>query len=286
MSSHTTTKAGRCGRASAKPEVRVGSFSTGIGYDAIGTGPRTVIFLPGGPGIVRMAWNRIRRTLLDPLAAGGCTVWRLTRRRDMPPGHSVADMADDVAHVIEEAFDGHVDAVVGVSLGGMIAQFLAARHPDMVDRVVLVSTAATPTAATVESTRRAGEAFGHGRYTEAGAAFFEDVIPGDRLRFVRRLLGVPMGRMLARSGSNPPDVLVETAAVMDVDSRPVLPRITAPVLLIFGDKDTSFAPGIVEETARLIPNCTQIHYHNRGHGGAAWDKRTPGNILDFISQPR
>ena len=48
-----------------------------------------------------MAWKRIGRTLLEPLAAGGCTVWRLARRRDMPTGHSLEDMADDVAEVID-----------------------------------------------------------------------------------------------------------------------------------------------------------------------------------------
>lgn len=285
MSSHTATTTGRRGRASAKPAVRTGSFSNGIAYDAFGSGPRTLIFLPGGPGIARMAWTRIRRTLLEPLAGGGCTVWRLTRRRGMPEGHTVEDMADDVAQVIDEGFEGHVDAVVGLSMGGLIAQFLAARHPDVMDRVVLLSAAATPTAEALESTRRAGEAMGHGRYREAGAAFWEDVIPGDRLGFVRRLLGVPMGRMLARSGNNPSDVLVETAAVMNVDARPVLSRITVPALLIRGDKDRDFSPEIVEETVRLIPDCTQIRYQNSGHGGAAWDKRTPRHILDFISQP-
>lgn len=282
MDSSTAPTTGPRSRRSAKPEVRTGSFSNGISYDAIGTGPRSVVFLPGGPGMVPMAWKRIARTLLEPLAAGGCTVWRLTRRRDMPAGHSLADMADDVATVIDEAFGGRVDAVVGLSMGGMIAQFLAARHPDAMGRVVLLSAAATPTAATFASTRREGEAWGHGRYTEAGAAMFEDVLPGDRLGVVRRLLGVPMGRMLAKSASRPDDVLVETAAVMDVDTRPVLPRITAPVLLIFGDKDTSFAPDIVEETARLIPACTLVRYSERGHGGAAWDERTPGHVLDFI----
>jgi pimeloyl-ACP methyl ester carboxylesterase len=159
VSSRTETTAGRRRRAS-KLEVRTGAFSNGIAYDAIGTGPRTVVFLPGGPGIVRMAWARVRRALLEPLAVGGCTVWRLTRRRDMPSGHTVADMADDVAQVIDEAFGGHVDAVAGLSLGGMIAQFLGARHPDAMGRVVLLSSAATATAATVESARRAGEALG------------------------------------------------------------------------------------------------------------------------------
>jgi pimeloyl-ACP methyl ester carboxylesterase len=274
------------GRSRAvKPEIRTGSFSNGIAYEAFGSGPRTVVFLPGGPGIVKMAWSRIAQTLLEPLAAGGCTVWRLTRRRGMPVGHTVADMADDVAQVIDEAFDGHVDAVVGLSLGGVIAQFFAARHPDAVGRVVLVSAASTPTAAAVESTRRYGEALGHGRFTEAGAVALEDALPGIWFGPVRRLLGVLMGRMLASSGNTLPDVLVETAAVMDVDTRPVLPQITAPVLVIVGDKDSDFAPEIVNETVRLIPDCTLIRYEGRGHGGTAWDERTPRHILDFISQP-
>lgn len=46
MSSHTVTRTGRDGRTS-KPPVRFGSFNNGITYDAIGNGPRTVIFLPG-----------------------------------------------------------------------------------------------------------------------------------------------------------------------------------------------------------------------------------------------
>lgn len=285
MSSHTTSTAGHRDRASSDLKVRTGTFGNGIAYDAIGSGRRTVIFLPGGPGIVRMAWDRVRRTLLEPLAAQGCTVWRLTRRRDMPAGHTLEDMADDVARVIDEGFGGHVDAVVGLSLGGMIAQLLAARHPKQMDRVVLISAAATATQAAFESTRHAGEALGHGRYTEAGAAFFEDVLPGRWFGLVRWLLGVPMGRMLAGSGNNLPDVLVETAAVMDLDTRTALPDIRVPVLLIMGDKDRDFAPEVVDETVRLIPDCTLIRYAGQGHGGAAWDDRTPGHILDFIGRP-
>lgn len=129
--------------------------------------------------------------------------------------------------IIDEAFGGQVDAVVGLSLGGVIAQFLAARHPDSVGPVVLVSSAATPTARAVESTRRYGEALGHGRFTDAGAVALEDALPGTWFSPARRLLGVLMGRMLASSGNALPDVLVETAAVMDVDTRPVLSQITA-----------------------------------------------------------
>ena len=169
-------------------------------------------------------------------------MWRLTRRRGVPVGHTVADMADDVAQVIDEAFDGHVDAVVGLSLGGVVAQFLAARHPGAVGSLVLVSSAAGPTARAVESARRYGEALGHGRFAGAGAVALEDAVPGVWFGPVRRLLGVLMGRMLGLVGRHPADVLVETVAVIDVDTRLFLPQITAPSSSSSGTRTTTSPP--------------------------------------------
>ncbi len=268
---------------SPKPEVQTGTFSNGIDYQAIGSGPRTMLFLPGGPGIYPFLRARVAGTLLSPLAAQGFTVWLLERRRGMPPGHTIADMADDVAHVIDEGFDGHVDVVVGASMGGLIALYLAARHPVHAARIVLLASAATPNPATRQSTRRFGEAMGHSRFTEAGEVFLEDVVPGDRGRPVRRLFGPLVGRMLA-TPNNPPDVLIETQALMDVDARPVLPQITAPVLVVYGDQDTSFTPDVVEETVRLIPDCTLIRYAGRGHGSTVFDARTPDDIATFVNR--
>ena len=60
----------------------------------------------------------------------------------MPAGHSVAQMADDVALAIADEVGGRVDLVVGESYGGMIAQYLAARHPDRVVYAAVVAAAA------------------------------------------------------------------------------------------------------------------------------------------------
>jgi len=82
-------------RASApSPQVRTGTFPNGVEYAALGSGPRTVLFLPGGPGTVPFAgiWARMGSGMLKPLAGAGFTVWRLSRRRNMPPGHTVVDM--------------------------------------------------------------------------------------------------------------------------------------------------------------------------------------------------
>lgn len=271
------------------PPIRTGTFSNGIEYAAIGDGPKTMIFLPGGPGTVPFTgiWAHLGSGILRPLAAAGFTVWRLSRRRNMPPGHTIADMADDVADVIDETLGGHVDVVVGLSYGGTIALFVAARHPDAVGRVALVASSAAITEAGKETDRRFGEALGNGRFTEAAGQLLEEMLPPGQSRpAVTRLLAPLLGRVLAGSGYNLSDVLVETRAEMDLDARPVLNQISAPVLIIAGDKDVFFTRDTVEETIRLLPDCTVIRYEGRSHGGTAVDKRVPGDILAFVNRPR
>lgn len=59
--------------------------------------------------------------------------------RNPPTPYGLADLADDAAALI--AALGHERAYVfGTSLGGVIAQVLAVRHPERVDRLVLSST--------------------------------------------------------------------------------------------------------------------------------------------------
>ena len=49
------------------------------------------------------------------------------------------DMSEDYATMIENELGGPV-SVMGLSTGGAIAQHYAVDHPDLVDRLVLVST--------------------------------------------------------------------------------------------------------------------------------------------------
>jgi pimeloyl-ACP methyl ester carboxylesterase len=83
-----------------------------------------------GPVLRKLRW-RFRLVLVDNRGSG--------RSGPPPASFDVADMAADVVAVLDEAGIRRAH-VMGVSLGGMVAQQLAVDHPERVDALVLVST--------------------------------------------------------------------------------------------------------------------------------------------------
>ena len=68
------------------------------------------------------------------------TVYLFSRKRSLPETYSIREMAADQAAAMKAM--GISDAhVLGVSQGGMIAQYLASDHPELVGKLVLAVTA-------------------------------------------------------------------------------------------------------------------------------------------------
>lgn len=266
-------------------EPRRGTFPNGMEYLTWGNGPRTLLFILGGPGSFVPTGTMARMLVRQSRAyvAAGFTVWIVTRRRDMPAGHGIADMADDYAQVIAEQLGGRVDLVVGESFGGMVAQYLAALHPERLGRLVLVAAGCEASHWGKDVDTRMATALARKDATGCGTAFAEYVLPGDRLRWPRRLLGPLIGRVMFADEPCPPgDVLIELEAEVTCDSRAVLPTIRVPVLIVSGSRDRFFPPAVIEETAALIPDCTVVRYEGKGHLGTGTDKRLPRDVVAFV----
>jgi glyoxylase-like metal-dependent hydrolase (beta-lactamase superfamily II)/dienelactone hydrolase len=262
---------------------RTGTSANGMEFATLGSGSKSLLFIGGGPGgqIPTGVLGRLMSAQYTPFVRAGYTVWLVCRRRHMPPGHTVADMADDYAQFIEEQLGGHIDLVVGESYGGMIAQYLAANHPGLVGRVVLALSAATITDWGRDADLRWATARAEGRHDDAGAIFLEYLIPGANRAALRRRFGALAGRMFRDSPVPAGDLLVEARAEVAFDARDVLPRIPAPVLILCGDKDEFFSRKIVEETAALITDCTVVWYEGKGHMGAAMSGLIPKDVLKW-----
>lgn len=273
--------------STADREPRNGTFPNGMEYLTWGFGPKTLLFIQGGPGstVPKGMFRGIFRRQFDAFLHAGYAVWVVTRRRGMPSEHTIADMADDYARLIAEEFGGRVDVVVAESFGGMVAQYLAARHPDSFGNIAMVVTAAELSDWGKDVDTRMATALAGGDTKGAGTVFAEYILPGRRLMWLRRLIGPLISRRLM-SGSDFPsqDILTEVQGEMSFNSRAVLPLIRRPVLLICGGSDQFFPREVAQETAGLIPDCTLIWYEGKGHLRAASSGRIAQDVLAFAGR--
>jgi pimeloyl-ACP methyl ester carboxylesterase len=254
-------------------------------YLAAGNGPRSLLFIVGGPGsaIPSRREVRVMAASVRPYLDDGYTVWAVTRRRAMPTGYTVEDIADDHAASIRDELGGRVDVVVAEEFGGLVGLALAARHPECLGRLAVVGAASRVSGWGAETDLRFAEAFAAGRTAEAGAEIVASLLPEGRLRWLPRLLGPTVGKWLASRPYNVPDVLVEAEAQRVFDGRGLLPQISVPVVLIVGDRDRFADARLVDETAALVPDCTVVRYQGYGHLRAVSSSKVPRDVLAFLA---
>ena len=273
---------------SALPKPVTGLFANGMAYARLGDGPRTLLVMPGGPGNDAPSGPMMRMFLpqFRPYVEAGYSVWYVTRKRGMPKGHSIADIAADYAELIGAEFGGRVDLVVGISYGGMVGFYLAANHPDRVGHIAIVVAGYAVSERGKAIDLGFARALSEGRPGDAMATMLQELTPGWFGRRSARPIGAILGPLASRRPhpAFASDVLVEAEAEVACDAREVLPRIDLPVLLVCGDEDVYFPAAIIAETARLIPDCTLELYPGRGHMRAASDGRVARNVLDFVGR--
>lgn len=170
-----------------------------------------------------------------------------------PGDYRIAQLGAD-ALALADALGIARFAFCGVSLGGMIGQWLALHAPDRVTAAVLASTSARPDAEKMEARRRTVLA--------EGMAAVADAVMG-RFFSERLLAANPPAVADARRtllATDPVGYAGCCAAVRDVDLIAELRGIRCPVLVISGDLDVSLPwTGHGEIVAREIPGAAAVH---------------------------
>jgi pimeloyl-ACP methyl ester carboxylesterase len=270
------------------PKPVTGMSANGMAYARWGEGGKTLLLMPGGPGNIVPGgiglWMMLRE--FRRFVEEGYTLWYVVRKQGMPEGHSIADMADDYAEFIGADLAGRVDVVLGTSYGGIIGFYLAARHPDRFGNIAIALAGYEVSERGKRIDYGFAQKLSEGRSVEAAKGMFEDLYPDLRIPGLARLFGEVMGRFGFRD-THPTfasDVMIEADAEVAVDAKAVLPGISVPVLLIGGAEDVLFPREILEETARLIPDCTLRMYEGRGHAQAISDSRFCPDVIDFLER--
>ena len=153
-----------------------------------------------------------------------------------------------------------VSSLVGLSVGGMIAQRMAVRAPERVQALTLCCTAAKIGTPELWAERIAGVESG-GIEPLADNVLQRWFTPLFRETHADEVAG--WRNMLVRTPAH--GYAGTCAAIRDADLRPDAGRIAVPTLCVAGDQDGSTPADVVKGTADLIPGARFALIDGAGH---------------------
>ena len=248
-------------------------------YLRFGTGPETLIMLPGlGDGLRSGYGLALPMALLYRMYTKDYTVYILSRKSAMSSGCTTRDMARHVAEAMESL--GIEKAhILGVSMGGMIAQHLAADHPEKVEKLILAVTAARPNPVLTDSVTLWMDQAKAGDHTALMDSNLKRIYSADYYRKNRWL--VPLLGRTTRPKSYE-RFLVMAQACLEHDAYERLSAIRVPVLVMGGGKDETLGSEAAAEIAAAIPGAVLRIFPQWGHGLYEEAPEFNGEVLAFL----
>lgn len=185
------------------------------------------------------------------------------------PPYTLAEMAEDVVQLLNHIGQSGAH-VIGVSMGGMIAQHLAFRFPERIfSLVLLMCSSGNP-----EIPGASAEAIGALASTLAASDRESDI---ESAKAASRIFGGPhydsceygIGRFCEQAydrARRPDGTTRQLVAILcDGDRSSRLTQISIPTLLIHGELDSLVNPAGSDDLARLLPNVELVKVKNLGH---------------------
>ncbi len=226
-----------------------------------GAQPHTVV-LSHALGQDHSMWDTVANTL-----AGSCKVicpdTRGHGRSEIPASPlSLAELAADAARLIDE-LAGEPVVWIGLSMGGMIGQELAIRHPEKIKALVLANTTSQYTIEAKELiSQRIHTVDDHG---------LSAIANGTMSRFFTESFRTQNAATMSRhqrllESIDPEGYTACAAAVCDVDTLSRLHQIRVPTLVIAGQHDEStplpmsqaLRQGITGARLEVLPHCAHL----------------------------
>jgi pimeloyl-ACP methyl ester carboxylesterase len=232
-----------------------------IWWDALGAGP--ALLLVQGLGYPSDAWWRLRPALSERHRTIAFDNRGVGRTGVPAEPFSIDDMADDAAAVIRAAGETAAD-VFGASMGGIIAQELALRHPSLVRSLILGCTGPGGRDAVLADPGAAGFLAARAGMTAREAAVasipwvYADATPQEE---IMADIDVRMTRPTSADGYS-----AQLRAVMaHGGTLPRLRDLAVPTLIIHGTADRLVPPANADLLAGAIPGAEQVMLDGAGH---------------------
>src|SRR4051794_18186215 len=237
---------------------------TRIAYEVVGPASGEPLLLIQGLGADRRGWTlqqavlarRFRCISVDNRGVG---------KSDKPAGpYDLEVMAADAVAVLDAAGVGSAH-VMGASMGGVLAQILAVRHPERVRSLVLACTACqhhTWRRELLEDWARVAQEKGMGALANRALRWLVGPRSRRRLFLPANLLGSIIMRAPAHA------FVAQVRAILDMSDelRHELSTVHVPTLVIVGSQDILTPLGDSEELVERIPGARLAILQGAAHG--------------------
>lgn len=201
---------------------------------------------------------------------------------DCPPGpYTIAGLADDLEALLAERGVARI-VLVGLSVGGMIAQAFAARRPERVAALVLCDTghrigSAEMWQQRIEALRSGGiESLAAPILERWFSAAFRERRPAELAIWRNMLLRTPLEGYVSTC-----------AAIRDADLTEGAARLAMPTLCLAGSEDGATPPALVRELAALLPAARFAEIPGAGHLPSVEAPAAMGRLItDFLKEQK
>jgi len=264
------------------PKVKVNDIQ--IHYEVHGEGFPLVMIMGLGanvdwwdPRMVQELSKKFKLVIFDNRGAGRTDI---SDRK-----YTVKLFADDTAGLMD-ALEISRAHVIGVSMGGMIAQELVLNYPEKVEKLVLYSTncggtkSVPPSPEVLEMLTADRSAFSPKEIARMSIPllFTEDFIKNNP-----DVVEITIQQMLRAPISNEAFTR-QINAIMDFNTYERLSQIKVPTLVLQGKRDVLIPLGNGSILAKAIPNAKLVYFENSAHGLAEEMEDVLRAILDFFAE--
>ena len=254
---------------------------TEMSYVSFGQGKKNLILLPGlSDGLMTVRGKAA--LLAKPYRAffDKYTVYMFSRKDKLPEGCTIREMAADQARAMK-TLGIKTASVMGVSQGGMIAQYFAIDYPEMIEKLIIAVSAPRANAVVRTCVKKWMSYAESGDHKRLMIDTAEKGYSPEYLKKYRRIY--PIIGAIGKP-SNYTRFLISARAILGFDAYDELGRIACPTLILGGAEDLTVGVQASYEMHERIAGSELYVYPGLGHAAYEEAKDFNQRVLDFLEK--
>lgn len=250
-----------------------------IDYISFGKGKNILVMLPGlGDGLATVKGKEIFFAMTYKKFAENFKVYLFSRKNHLKNGYSTRDMAKDQVEAMKMLGISKAN-IIGVSQGGMIAQYIAIDNPNFVRKLVLAVTLSKQNEIVQEAVSTWMEMARNKNYRDLIIDTAEKSYSEKYLKKIRFLYPI-LSRVGKPKSFN--RFLIQASSCVEHNAYQELGKIKCPTLVIGGSEDKIVGVNASAELAEKIQNSELFIYEGLGHAAYEEAKDFNTRILRFL----